>query len=420
MRTLVAIFTVFMAASAGAQQYETSRDFKAAQFAPAALLKGPLHSVDENVSVERGLPRFTIRSKYGTWEARGVEMLAIRVSELPAFVQLENVSKTDEFAKAAAKAVAAPIQATGQLIQHPIDTTGNVISGIGIMVGRVGRLAGSAATRVGDTGADTGKKGIALQQVAPEAGTAEPRTITGDPLGYNAARREWAQRLGVDPYTSNAALGEKLGQVASASFAGSLPVDLTIGAVVAPLHYATQLNAAAQLQAYQLPPSDLEAANERKLTAMGIEGLPVRTFFRNRYFTPTLQTTLVLALESLGNVTGRGEVIAFAGRAASESEARYVNNSIVMLAQYGRSAAPIVSLRGADNVIVGQTRDGKLVIAAPLDYVAWVQPAEDFAQRSDLKGSERWLLLAGTASPRATKELAARGWRVNENVASSR
>src|SRR5215216_5179126 len=119
MRTLVAIFTILMAASAGAQQYETSRDFKAAQFAPAALLKGPLHSVDENVAVERGLPRFTIRSKYGTWEARGVEMLAIRVSELPAFVQLENVSKTDEFAKAAAKAVAAPIQATGQLIQHP-------------------------------------------------------------------------------------------------------------------------------------------------------------------------------------------------------------------------------------------------------------------------------------------------------------
>jgi hypothetical protein len=190
--------------------------------------------------------------------------------------------------------------------------------------------------------------------------------------------------------------------------------------VVAPLHYATQLNAAAQLQAYQLPPSDLEAANERKLTAMRIAGLPVRTFFRNRYFTPTLQTTLVLALESLGNVTGRGEVIAFAGRAASESEARYVNNSIVMLAQYGRSAAPIVALRGADNVIAGQTRDGKLVIAAPLDYVAWVQPAEDFAQRSDLEGSERWLLLAGTASPRATKELAARGWRVNENVASSR
>ena len=314
---------------------------------------------------------------------------------------------------------AAPIKTTGQFISAPVDTTGNIVSGVGMMVGRVGRMAGSAATRVGDTGADTGKKGIALEQVAPEKGTAQPRTFTGDPLGYNSARREWARRLNIDPYTTNAALSDKLGQVSSASFAGSLPVDLTLGAVVAPLHYANVTNTAAQAQAYQLPPSDLERANERKLNAMGIEGLPVRTLFRNGYFTPTLQTALVLALESLGNVSGRGEIVAFAGRAASESEARYVNNSITMLSMYSKSA-PISSVRGADNVITAQTRDGKLVVPAPLDYVAWVQPVEDFAQRTDLKGAERVVLLSGKASPRATKELASRGWRVSENVTASR
>ena len=77
-------------------------------------------------------------------------------------------------------------------------------------------------------------------------------------------------------------------------------------------------------------------------------------------------------------------------------------------------------MRGADNVLTAQTSDGKLVVPAPLDYIAWVQPVEDFAQRTDLKGSERSVLLAGKASPRATKELAARGWRVNENVTASR
>jgi hypothetical protein len=422
MKALVAAVTFGLAASAGAQQYETPGSFKAAQFAPAALLKGPMHSVDENAPVERGLPRFTIRSKYGTWEARGVEMLAIRVSELPAFAQLETVSRSDEFTKAAGRAVAAPIKTTGQLITNPIDTTGNIVSGIGMMVGRVGRTAGSVATRAGDsaTSADTGKKGIAIQQVPPEAGTAEPRALTGDPLGYNSARREWAKRLNVDPYTSNAALGEKLGQMASASFAGSLPVDLTLGAAAAPLHYANVTNNAAQAQAYALPPSDLEAANERKLKAMGIAGLPVRTFFRNRYFTPTLQTALVVALESLGNVAGRGEVIVFAGRAASEAEARYVNNSVTMLSMYSRSGSPIAAVRAADNVLTAQTRDGKLIVPAPLDYIAWVQPAEDFAERADLKGSERWVLLSGKASPRATKELTARGWRVNQNVTAGR
>ena len=49
--------------------------------------------------------------------------------------------------------------------------------------------------------------------------------------------------------------------MASASFAGSFPVDLTLGAVAAPLHYANVTNNAAQAQAYQLPPNDLEAAS---------------------------------------------------------------------------------------------------------------------------------------------------------------
>jgi hypothetical protein len=420
MKPLVVVLTFAIAASAGAQQYETTGSFRAAQFAPAALLNGPLHNVDDAVSIERGLPRFTIRSKHGTWQARGVEMLAIRVAELPALVQLDNVSRTDEFVRAAGKAIAAPLETTGQLIQHPIDTTENIFSGIGIMVGRVGRVASSTATRVGDAVTNSGPAptGI-LQPVAPEIGTAPPRALTGDPLGYNAARREWAQRLRVDPYTSNAALGDKLGQVASASFAGSLPVDLAVGAVAAPLHYATETNAAAQLQTYQLSPIDLEAANERRLSAMGIEGLPVRTFFRNRYFTPTLQTALVLALESLGKVSGRGDVVAFAGRAASESEARYVINSVVMLAQHGRTAT-IAALRGADNVIVADMRDGTLVVAEPLDYVTWVQPAEEFARRSDLKGPQRRLLLSGKASSRAVRELEALGWRVSENVALTR
>jgi CheY-like chemotaxis protein len=46
--------------------------------------------------------------------------------------------------------------------------------------------------------------------------------------------------------------------------------------------------------------------------------LPVRTFLRNSYFTPTLQTALVLALESMGNIAGREQMIVFAARAASD------------------------------------------------------------------------------------------------------
>jgi hypothetical protein len=348
-------------------------------------------------------------------------MLAVRVAELPAFEQLDSVSRTDEFAKAAAKALAAPIKVAGQLIESPMETTGNIISGIGMMASRAARTAGSAVASVGDkaTVSDPQQKQI-LKPIAAPLGTAAPRQFTGDPLGYNAARREWAQKLKIDAYTSNGALADKLGQVASASFVGALPVNLAVGAAAAPLSYAVQGNATAQLESYQYSPIDIQARNEARLKKMGIEGLPVRTLFRNAYFTPTLQSSLVLALESLGNVPGRDEVIAFAARAASETEARYVINSVSLLAQHNSKVAPLARIRGADNVIAGETRDGKLIIAAPLDYIPWVKPADDFARRADLKGSERWLLISGTVTPRAKQELTTLGWRISDNLATAK
>ncbi len=165
---------------------------------------------------------------------------------------------------------------------------------------------------------------------------------------------------------------------------------------------------------------DIGTRNEARLKKMGIEGLPVRNFLRNSYFTPTLQTAQVLALESMGTSAGRDQVVVLAARAASETEVRYVNNSVMMLAQYSRSIAPLAMLRGADNVIGGETLDGKLVIAAPLDYLPWIKPVDDFARRTDLKGTERWLLLSGQVTPRAQQELTTLGWRVSDKLAAAK
>jgi hypothetical protein len=418
LRPMVAALALVVAGTANAQGYEAPADLKASEFAPPELLHGALYSVDKKVTLEGGMPRFTIHSRYGTWQARGREMLEIRVSELPAFEQLDRISKTDEFGKAAKKALAAPVGAVGELVANPADTVGNVASGIGIVAGRLGHLASSAAARASDTvSGDTRAQKPILKAVAASQGQAEPRAIIGGPLGYNAARREWAQQLKIDPYTNNAALSDKLGDFAAASFAGSFPVNTTLGVVVAPLSYAVEFNQVAQLEACQFPPSDIEMRNEAKLKQMGIEGLPVRNLFRNPYFTPTLQTSLVLALESLGNVPGRVEVVVFAARAASDIEARYVINSVLLLARHSRTVAPIAGVRGADNVIAGATGDGKLVIPVPMDYVPWVKPVADFAHRTDLTGSERWLLVAGKVSPLAKQEITKLGWHMADRLA---
>ena len=416
-RSLVATVTLAITGTAAAQNYDSLTNIKAAQFAPATLLKGPFHTVDENITVAGAQPNFTIRSQYGVWEARGHEMLSIRVSELPAFEQLAKVSKSDEFMKSAGNAVMAPVQAVGALIERPVETTGNIFSGIGLIATRIGRVAEQGVERVDDSvaGNAPAKKEI-LKPVPPPLGTMAPRSAIGDPLGYNDQRRQWAQRLKVDPYTFNGKLSDQLGQVAGVTFVSSFPVNMVVSSVIAPLYYAQQFNEQATLEAYKTPPLDIGTRNEARLKAMGIEGLPVRTLFRNNYYTPTLQTALVLAMESMGNVAGRDQIVVFAARAVSETEARYVNNSVMMLAQYHRTS-PLAKVRGAQNVIAGETADGKLIIAAPYDYIPWIQPVDDFSKRADLKGTERLLLISGQTTPRAMQELTARGWKISDKLA---
>ncbi|MEP6610007.1 MAG: hypothetical protein ABJA83_15230, partial [Burkholderiaceae bacterium] len=63
--------------------------------------------------------------------------------------------------------------------------------------------------------------------------------------------------------------------------------------------------------------------SEKKLAAMGITGWPVRDFFRTAWFTPTLSTALVAALDELPAARGRAAVIAAAPNVQSEVQARF-------------------------------------------------------------------------------------------------
>ena len=59
--------------------------------------------MDAQAPVKGFLARFTIRSDFGTFEAHGIHMLQVRVREVVALGQLEDMSKSKEFAQAAAR-----------------------------------------------------------------------------------------------------------------------------------------------------------------------------------------------------------------------------------------------------------------------------------------------------------------------------
>ena len=56
---------------------------------------------------------------------------------------------------------------------------------------------------------------------------------------------------------------------------------------------------------WDMPPGDLKVQNERSLKAMGVSQDQVDLLLRQPYFTLTLQTRLVKALERLKKTAGR-------------------------------------------------------------------------------------------------------------------
>ena len=74
--------------------FEAEPVLKASDLVAPEVLKGPHYSVDERVPVRGFLARFTIRSEYGSFDAHGIHMLQIRVREVHALAQLDDMSKT--------------------------------------------------------------------------------------------------------------------------------------------------------------------------------------------------------------------------------------------------------------------------------------------------------------------------------------
>jgi hypothetical protein len=408
----------FVATKAEAAQpkggFEAAPVLPGSDLAPAALLKGPLHTVAEPVAMEGYFGRFVIESKYGKFSVLGANMLGVRVNELRAIDALQEVQKSQAFQDSLVRAASAPVQLVQSAVTDPLGTVETVGQGLGNVLGRIGFLARSGAQSVADStsGATPAKPGLPS---APEGETI-PSAFTGDPFGYNKARRDWARQLNIDPYTSNPVLRPLLDNASAASFAGSFAINTAIGAVSMGANLVIGFDTDVRDAVWNQPPVDLARQNEARLLAMGVSGRATRDFLRNRWFTPSLQTAMVIALSRLGSVAGVESVIRVASQVQGETRVRFLVESVRMFEQYQKTEAKLAKLAMSNMVPVGTAEDGTRVVAAAIDYAYWDKAAADFAQRKELKGKRKVLLVAGGASVRAKHEFEKAGWTLRTGL----
>ena len=139
------------------------------------------------------------------------------------------------------------------------------------------------------------------------------------------ARREWAKKLNIDPYTTNPVLRPLLDKAATATFAGNFGVNATVGALVGPWQLTYEFDDLTRQSVWNNPAIDLEKATRRNWPRSGYP-TGQRNLIRNKWFTPTLQTALVARIESLGKIKGIESVVTAATAAQGESQARSCSN----------------------------------------------------------------------------------------------
>jgi hypothetical protein len=412
-RPLVTLAALASAALAVAAAYEGPRTFKAAELLKPAQVKGPHHSVGPTVKTEGYLHVFDITTDWGPLEAEGETMLLMRLHEVGALAQLDEVSKSEVFLKSAGTSVLNVGKGVASVVKDP----GATAKGMGEGVKRFGTNLGRKAKRTTDKAVDSAtsdnkdESGKSTTDKAAETGVSVANSV----LGVNAAARKWAQKVGADPYTSNPILKKALVDLGRIDSAGGIAAK-----VVVPIPPLVSGTATAGKLVWAQDPEALLKGNEQKLRDMGVGADVIKQLYLSRGFTLTLHTALASSLREV-NVSGCADYVATAAEADAEREGVFFAESAGMLARFHKQA-PVAAVLADSRALVAKTKDGRAVALLPVDWVQWTAAYEkalaevEKRAKGELGATKLELRLTGTMSAVAKKEMAARGWTVTENV----
>jgi hypothetical protein len=394
------------AQSAG--QFEQPPIINATQILPESALSGPGFHVEQQVPTNGAMGQYTIvadasvfQNDAGTYRVESLDLLKIRLTEIPAIAYLENVSKTGVFANALAQSAERPVADAANMVIHPMDTVTGLPSGIGSLFGRVSL----GAEKIASTASNSFGSGAAAGQTANATMTA---------LGYDQVRRDLARKLHVDPYSSDPILTKKLNSVAWVMFSARLTVDAAMMAVPASIvisgvEFTNDL-------VYQKPKGDLIIFVQKKLQNMGLSQEQIASFISNSAIPLSLQVSVVEDLEALGDIPGRRAVAVALGNMMTEYQARFLATSIRMLNQWGQQKSPITGIQ-VPGVLVARDQNGTVIVPAPVDYLSWTPRIAGFATARTLLGLQhRVLWIPAKMTPLARQQLQANGWSVHESA----
>jgi hypothetical protein len=395
---LVLQTTFSLAAQSG---YESVPVLSASKILPPELLAGPNHHVQERVVNDGFLNTYTIDSKFGQFKAVSTALLRERIQEINAMAQMDKLKGTKEYGTAVKESALSAMVAAKDMVFQPVSTLKTAASGVAVAFRRAGDSVFGAKRSDAE---DSRFKNL---------------------IGFSNYKREYAYDLGVDVYSRNEVLQDRLNEISWVGWAGGLTVSAAMAAVPGGAGIAMTAIGTTRLTREifkNQPPADLRRTNTEKLKAMGIDPSTVEMFINESIFSPREQTILVSSLDEMKGVGDRERFVQLAALTNNVDMARFRQRQSEMYAGYHKAVSPLTQLVSVGQVPGARAKDGALVFNFPIDYLVWTDSLARLAANTDnlanqLPGvtrKEMWI--TGSLSPKARTEMKRMGWVTFENA----
>lgn len=383
-------------AQAAATGFQSNPTLQYSQFHGLPAPVGTGYRVARKVPVSGFYGQFSVHTDDGDMTVDGASLLKQRIAEIGPTAALQKLSTSKVFADALAQSAKGGAQAIGQAVAHPVDTAQKLPAGIGRFFKSAGKTVQNAVT---------------------SSNTEEVGDATNEMMGINKAKRALAEKVGVDPYTTNPFLSARLNQLAKAAVAGGVSIDVVLAVSTAGATTIVSATKTVSNLAWSIPPASVRERNDKELKALGIASKTRSRLLDNPRFTPTMALSFVEAMKQLGVREGANAFASLAAGAQTEVEVRFYIAQMRLARRYAKERYPIASMTALGRLGGFRTSKGGLFVPVPLDYLTWTENVKAFVTRKDLKARTRTAWFTGKVSPTAGTELRKAGWSVRSDVA---
>ncbi len=360
---------------------------------------------------------YRIESDFGDFDVTSTAMLRVRVGEIHALAELNELSKTEVFAKAARDAGIKQLRTVQEFATRPVETITGIPKGVGRMFKRYSRQASegveAASEYVAGEDDDSGDDSAADDK----PGTTEAAIgLTENYLGVGKAQRNWARKLGTDPYSSNEVLQEAIKEFAWAERLGTMGMGFAGVPKIPGADIIGDVNEAV----WSKDPWELEDLNRDRLAATGASEELIEIYLDNRRMTPSQQTLLTAAIAELEGVEGRDGILRQSLQPDGEAEMNFFIQSVTMLAWYHLNEVPLSAVSTYAAIPVGVSNEGVAVMLFAVDRLYWTDSIAAAARTHASRvadGQAAIVLFLGTVSDRASRELESLGFDIDQNLA---